>query len=51
MASPKGDALVEILDSSCGSREDGFYKTSLNISVSDLTSPPSLYVLAGLRSE
>ena len=51
MASLKGDALVEILDSSCGSKEDEFSKTALNISVSDLASPPSLYVLAGLRSE
>ena len=50
MASSKGDAPVEILDSSCGSKENGFCQASLRISVSDLTSPSSLFVLEGLRS-
>ena len=47
MASSKGDALIEILDSYCGSRETGFSQTSLNISGTSLS---SLFVLAGLRS-
>ena len=50
MAPSQGDAPVEILDSSCGSSENWFYQTSLSISVSDLTSPSSLFVLEGLRS-
>ena len=50
MASSKGDAPLKILDSSCGSKENGFCQTSLRVSVSDLTSPSSLFVLEGLRS-
>ena len=50
MAFSEGDTPVEILDSCCGSKENGFCQTSLRISVSDLTSPSSLFVLEGLRS-
>ena len=47
MASSKGDALIETLDNYCGSRENGFSQTSLNISWTSLS---FLFVLASLRS-
>ena len=49
ISSSESDAPVEIPNRSYGSRENGLCQTSLSIYARDLTSPPSLFDLEGLK--